>query len=229
MLRFSGGRLLGLRSGLAIAIAAAALSMAPSAAQAAFTLQPCHGSATAGRGATFPALLHNGGFWGQGFDTGSDCAGVPGAPAHPTYNSAQPTRSAPRLAPQRPAAAPASGPAAAAPGAGQSATATRLSASARRMTRSRRPSWRGSMPALTPALRPVVNTPGVIHQLPWAAGANVLAVHIPEGCQLPAPGTTGAAGSRDHRVDELIGADDGSERRHSRDEHDAAVHPRQHD
>ena len=81
MLRFSGGRLLGLRSGLAIAITAAALSMAPSAAQAAFTLQPCHGSATAGRGATFPALLHNGGFWGSGFDSAAGCSG---APAHPS-------------------------------------------------------------------------------------------------------------------------------------------------
>ena len=85
MLRFSGGRLLGLRSGLAIAITAAALSMAPSAAQAAFTLQPCHGSATAGRGATFPALLHNGGFWGSGFDSAAGCSG---SPAHPSYNSA---------------------------------------------------------------------------------------------------------------------------------------------
>ena len=195
MLRFSGGRLLGLRSGLAIAIAAAALSMAPSAAQAAFTLQPCHGSATAGRGATFPALLHNGGFWGQGFDTGSDCAGVPGAPAHPTYNSSTTDSVGTTAGASKTGSG--AGVGACGGGAGgwpvghRDAT-VRFCATDDPLTPTQLARIDAGADAST---SPVVSTPGVIHQLPWAAGANVLAVHIPEGCQLPAPGTTGAAGS----------------------------------
>ena len=34
-----------------------------------------------------------------------------------------------------------------------------------------------------------------MHQLPWASGAVTVSIHLPEGCVLPAPGTTGAASS----------------------------------
>jgi hypothetical protein len=196
MRTFTGGRRLGLRPGLAIAVATAALSLAPSAANAAFTLQPCHGSATAGRGATFPALLHNSGFWGTGFDSGAGCGNVAGAPTHPTYNSG--TIDSDGQSSNASATGSGGGVGACGGGAGG------WKAGHRDMTvRFCATDDPVTVAQLTNAdagcdtyHSPIVCTPGVLHQLPWASGAVTIAIHLPEGCTLPAPGTTGQANSQ---------------------------------
>lgn len=193
MLRFSGGRWLGLRSALTIAIAAGALSMVPSAAQAAFTLQPCHGSGTAGRGATFPALLHNGGFWGAGFDSASDCAGT--TETHPTYNSAPVDATGAGVS----ASKTGSGAGVGACGGGSGGWPIGHRDSNVRFCATDDPLTPTQLQRIDngadQSTNPVVTTPGLIHQIPWASGAVTVILHLPEGCQLPAPGTAGAATS----------------------------------
>ena len=183
-LSLSGGRRLAVRCALACASAATLSVAITSSAQAAFDLTPCHGQATAGRGATFPASLHNSGFWGAGFDSNASGA-CGGSPPHPTYNSA----TLDSVGTGAGASATGSGGGVGACGGGAAKwpvgyrdTTVRFCATDDPVT----PTQLSNIDAgaYSGYAQPV---PGKIHQLPWASGAVTVVVHLPEGCSLPAP------------------------------------------
>jgi hypothetical protein len=190
-----GRRRLPLKMGLAFVCATAALSLAPAASQAAFTLAPCHGSATAGRGATFPALLHNSGFWGAGFDSSAGCGNVAGAPKHPTYNSAT-LDSVGTAAGASPTG---SGGGVGACGGGAGGWPVGYRDTTVRFCATDDPVTPTQLVNIDAGAynngTTTIHVPGLIHQLPWASGAVTVAIHLPEGCLLPAPGTSGQATS----------------------------------
>jgi hypothetical protein len=175
------------RAGLALAVTTIAAAAAP-ATNAGFTLQPCQGSATAGRGATFPAPLHNVGYWAAGFDSSSGCGGVPDAPSHPTYKS--PTIDATGQAAGASATGSGGGVGACGGGAGGWPVGHRDSTVRFCAT---------DDPVTTTQLGAIDNGPagaiqqGMIHQLPWAAGAVTVVIHL-RGVHASGPGNERNAG-----------------------------------
>jgi hypothetical protein len=195
-LHILGGRRTGLGAGLALAAAMLAFALAPAASQAAFTLAPCHGSATAGRGATFPALLHNSGYWGAGFDSSAGCGSTSGAPSHPTYNSS--TIDSVGTTAHSSTNGSGGGVGACGGGAGgwpvghRDAT-VRFCATDDPVTPTQLTNMDTGQDASQPGSAAV---PGLMHQLPWVAGAMTVSVHVPEGCVLPKPTGSTASGSQ---------------------------------
>jgi ABC-type phosphate transport system substrate-binding protein len=178
-------RRLGTRAVLALVAAAVALAFASSSAHAAFTLKSCQGTSTAGRGASFPQLLHNSGFWGAGFNSSAGCGATAGAPSAPTYNIATPQVSGAKSS--------GSGSGLGSCGAGQAGypvgyrdPVVRFCATDDPAT----PTQLANMNAGNPA---TTADDGQIHQLPWAGGALIVIVHVPEGCTFPAPGASNSA------------------------------------
>jgi ABC-type phosphate transport system substrate-binding protein len=170
------------RAALVLGTVAIAPALVAPAAHASFTLAACHGTPTAGRGASFPQLLHNAGFWGAGFDSSAGCGGTAGAPSHPTYNIATPDTAGAKVS--------GSGAGLGACGAGQSGFAVGHRDAAVRFCASDDPPTPAQLANMDAGDPSTTADDGLIHQLPWGGGALIVVVHVPEGCALPAPGAS---------------------------------------